>query len=740
MRGRLALFAELLHRLDDPLAEILLPETVHDHAGDERVLAIHEPSRKAEARRRRVLREGVQRCGRAGLHLLGGLEIRAAHMALRHARLRQLDHHAGGGDRVVEIIRRLARRRGGVGEFFRLGEKAAVVLGEPRLLLRAALVRGDRENLFHILRQRRRLHGGRGRGGEAELPKHMLRPLRIHLLQREDQRDLAPIAQRLWRREHRVMRLPKLRRPRPARLGIPVDRVRHWPRLLLEIRARARKLHRLSVGAHLELREDDISLPAPSRPALWQRVVEQRLDAESGDPAEPRLRRDGVSLLRRIRPAGEQRAVRGLREQHAVLRLEFHRIERLPRHRVHAHRLLPLRLRLGEGRRRDRIRERFLRRMLDRAQPLVLFLLAGREHLHRRRFVVFVGIRGVIQERHRLIVFLRREGIVFVVVALRARHRRAHPRPEGRVHAIDQRLVAELLVVGAALAVRHRVAVKTRRHSLILRRIGQEIAGDLLDGELIERQVAVEGGDHPVAIRPHRPAVVFFKPLRVCIPREIEPRTRPALAIRRRRQQAIDDLFKSIRRDIGEEGIHLRERRRQPGEVERHAPQQHRAIGLRAGFQPIRLQPREHPAVDPVARPRRVLHLRQRAGDGFFVGPMFGLHHRGVVGNRRPAVDPCLQHRDLRRREPLAFRRHLFVVIVAQHTLDRVAVRAFSREEWRRAGVAPGEDVRLAIEPQPALLLLLPVALEAALLKDRPDVPGEIHRILRAHDVGGYEE
>ena len=33
---------------------------------------------------------------------------------------------------------------------------------------------------------------------------------------------------------------------------------------------------------------------------------------------------------------------------------------------------------------------------------------------------------------------------------------------------------------------------------MILRRTLQEVAGELFDGELVERQVAVEGVDHPV--------------------------------------------------------------------------------------------------------------------------------------------------------------------------------------------------------------------------------------------------
>ena len=49
------------------------------------------------------------------------------------------------------------------------------------------------------------------------------------------------------------------------------------------------------------------------------------------------------------------------------------------------------------------------------------------------------------------------------------------------------------------------IAVETRRDLLVERRVRQQVARDLLDRELIERHVAVERVDHPVAPRPHRP-------------------------------------------------------------------------------------------------------------------------------------------------------------------------------------------------------------------------------------------
>ena len=52
--------------------------------------------------------------------------------------------------------------------------------------------------------------------------------------------------------------------------------------------------------------------------------------------------------------------------------------------------------------------------------------------------------------------------------------------------------VAELLVVGAALGVGQRVAVEGGGDELVVGRVGQQVAGQLFDGELVERLVRVE--------------------------------------------------------------------------------------------------------------------------------------------------------------------------------------------------------------------------------------------------------
>src|SRR5204863_484573 len=79
-----------------------------------------------------------------------------------------------------------------------------------------------------------------------------------------------------------------------------------------------------------------------------------------------------------------------------------------------------------------------------------------------------------------------------VIVTLAAADGDAEPDLAGRVDAIHHGFDAELLLIDAAFPVRQRVAMKTRRGFLIDRCRRQNIACDLLNGELVVWYVRVE--------------------------------------------------------------------------------------------------------------------------------------------------------------------------------------------------------------------------------------------------------
>ena len=84
------------------------------------------------------------------------------------------------------------------------------------------------------------------------------------------------------------------------------------------------------------------------------------------------------------------------------------------------------------------------------------------------------------------------------------------------------------------------------------------VAGELLKEKPIVGEIAVEGVDHPVAIRPGMVAerVVFIAP-RVGVADDVEPVLRPAFAVSRRREQPVDEGLDGLRARVGDERLDL---------------------------------------------------------------------------------------------------------------------------------------------------------------------------------------
>ncbi len=120
-----------------------------------------------------------------------------------------------------------------------------------------------------------------------------------------------------------------------------------------------------------------------------------------------------------------------------------------------------------------------------------------------------------------------------MVVALGTGHGNSHPNRQGGVHPVDDGDVAVLLIVGAAFVVGLGVAVKGGGDELVIGGIGKHVARQLFHRELIERQVAVERPDDPVAVAPYGAGLVVGIPCTVCIAREIQPLPRPVFSVGR---------------------------------------------------------------------------------------------------------------------------------------------------------------------------------------------------------------
>ena len=83
---------------------------------------------------------------------------------------------------------------------------------------------------------------------------------------------------------------------------------------------------------------------------------------------------------------------------------------------------------------------------------------------------------------------------------------------------------------------------------LVERAVRQQVAGELLDGELVERQIAVERVDHPIAIGPHLAVVVEVDAVRVAVARGVQPVAGAVFAVVRRGEIAVHHALVGVGR------------------------------------------------------------------------------------------------------------------------------------------------------------------------------------------------
>ena len=81
--------------------------------------------------------------------------------------------------------------------------------------------------------------------------------------------------------------------------------------------------------------------------------------------------------------------------------------------------------------------------------------------------------------------------VIFVLVALSALQRDRHPNRECRIDAVLDGSITKLVFLGTIFGVDERVAMEAGRNPLLNRRVWQQIAGQLLNRELIKRHVDV---------------------------------------------------------------------------------------------------------------------------------------------------------------------------------------------------------------------------------------------------------
>ena len=117
-----------------------------------------------------------------------------------------------------------------------------------------------------------------------------------------------------------------------------------------------------------------------------------------------------------------------------------------------------------------------------------------------------------------------------MAVTLSTRDRRSHPDSHCRVDSINYRDVAELFVLSAAFIICHRVAMKRSGYHLLVARIWQHVASQLLDRKLIKRHVVIDRSNDPVSPRPDRTRRIVSVACRIGIAGKVQPLACPVFS------------------------------------------------------------------------------------------------------------------------------------------------------------------------------------------------------------------
>ena len=340
----------------------------------------------------------------------------------------------------------------------------------------------------------------------------------------------------------------------------------------------------------------------------------------------------------------------------------------------------------------------------------------------------------------RVIVALRNR-IEFVVVALRAA--RGEPEPDGRggIDAVDIIAGLGLFLDGAALGRGEVVAVVAGRDELIDAWIGQQITGELLNRELIERHIAVVGRRDPVAVGPDGADVVEMEAVGVGVAHGVEPGAREMLAEAWGGEEPRDHAVecrcaasgrgsggsgRGGRRVVREEGVELGRSGRESGEIQSEAAEERFARGFG----------REGELVAVEFRGDEVIN---RAAD-FFGAGQGGREDGAGNGLESPVVlvdgallDPALEECTLRGRQRFFVRvgrRHNLVGILAEDALPRFRIRKVTGHDGADTAAVGGGGVELVeAEFGFAIAGIAAVAGETIIGQDRADVFVITHRV-----------
>lgn len=150
---------------------------------------------------------------------------------------------------------------------------------------------------------------------------------------------------------------------------------------------------------------------------------------------------------------------------------------------------------------------------------------------------------GLIKEGEEAIVVALGEGIELVIVTAAAVESEAEPSGSGGFSHIHGIIDAIFFGDGAAFAVDGVIAEEGGGEFLFGGGVGEEIAGELPEGELVVGKIFVESFDHPIAPRPAGPISVVFVAIAIGVAGDFHPVPGHAFTERGGSEKAIDEGF-----------------------------------------------------------------------------------------------------------------------------------------------------------------------------------------------------
>ena len=220
----------------------------------------------------------------------------------------------------------------------------------------------------------------------------------------------------------------------------------------------------------------------------------------------------------------------------------------------------------------------------------------------------------------------------------------------------------------------------------------------------------------------------------------VQPMSRPAFAVTRRREQSVNKLFVSALAFVAKKVFDLVRRGRQAGQIKTQSPDQSAPIRFRRRRHFFRFEFGQHKQINRIARPILVFHLWQRGTGSGFETPPIGFVGRlgdgGFVGPGCALINPRAQKSNLLRRQPPAFFWHDQIFFQSSDEMNHPAFGAATGNDGR-PGSAAFQRGGFHIPAQIIFLLVRSVAGVAMLREDGLNIVDEIHPGLRGRRAAG---